>query len=312
MTATLTHKPQFQSIGVHTADLDRALRFFSGTLGLDVLRTGTDSDPLLQLLMDAPGAAPRTAELRIPRTPATIRIVENPGAPYIDTRHQNPGTCHFAFYTHDLDRSLARLAAAGSRMLSTHVHVVQGSLFDGGKVVYCSSPDGWPIELMQGPAYLDGTPRDPNSIPDDRLANETCHLGWQVRDLGRSLAFYRDLLGIESLAEWLEATAGTQATVGLPGSELNLAVTRLPGTPVFAEVIEYQKVPWTPVDTHNRHNGTYHMVFRTADLDTTQAELAAFGSHVVGRGPLRLTDGSRALVVEDPDQVRVVFVERRH
>lgn len=312
MTTAMTHKPEFDSIGLYTGDLDRALGFFAATLGLDVVRTGTDRDPLLQLLTAAPDATHRTAELRIPRTPATIRIVENPHAAYIDTRHQNPGTCHFAFYTHDLDRSLQALERAGSHMISTHVHVVQGSLFDGGKVVYCSSPDGWPIELMQGPAYLDGKPRDPNAIPDDRLANETCHLGWQVRDLGKSLTFYRDLLGIESLAEWLETAAGTQAVVGLPGSELNLAVTRLPGTPVFAEVIEYQKVPWTPVDTRNRNNGTYHMVFRTPDLDTTRAELAAFGSRLVSDGVLRLPDGSRALVVEDPDQVRVVFVERAH
>jgi catechol 2,3-dioxygenase-like lactoylglutathione lyase family enzyme len=271
MTTPMTHKPEFESIGLHTGDLDRAVKFFAGELGLDLAHLGVEHDPLLEMLTDAPSAELRTAVLHIPRTPATIRLVENRGAPYIDTRHQNPGTCHFAFYTHDMDASLKALAAAGSRMISTHIHVVEGSLFDGGKVVYCSSPDGWPIELMQGPAYLDSTPRDPNAIPNDRLANETCHLGFQVRDLGRSLAFYRDLLGVESLAEWLETSPGTQATVGLPGSELNLAVTRLPGTPVFTEIIEYRKVPWTPVDTHNRNNGTYHMVFRTPDLDTTCA-----------------------------------------
>lgn len=307
MTAALP--ASFSHIGLHIGDLDRALDYLVNGLQLPLLARGAETDPLLALMVGTPTPVFQTARVQLPGTEACIRLVENRGAPEVDNRHQNPGTCHFAYYTHDLRKSWAELEAAGSTLISSSISPVVGGLFDGGLTMYCTGHDGYPVELMQGRAYLDGTPRDPDAVPSRARANETCHLGIQVRDRDRSLAFYRDLLGMASLHEWLEDSPRTQSVVGLPGSELNMAILRLPGTPAYVEVIEYQKVPWTPADTDNRNNRTFHLAYRVPDLDATQSRLAAFGSRILGSGILRGPDGSRALCCEDPDGIRVVFTE---
>lgn len=304
-----TASPAFSHIGLHIGDLDRALRCLVDDLQLPLLRRGAETDPLLQIMVETPTATFQTAHVGLPGTDSCIRLVENRGAPMIDNRHQNPGTCHFAYYTHDLRKAWAGLEAAGSKLISLGISPVVGGLFDGGLTMYCTGHDGYPVELMQGRAYLDGTPRDPDTVPSRARVNETCHLGIQVRDRDRSLAFHRDLVGMASLHEWLEDSPRTQDVVGLPGSELNMAILRLPGTPAYVEIIEYQKVPWVPVDTNNRNNGTFHLAYRVADLDAMRDRLTAFGSRVLGRVIVAQPDGTRALCCEDPDGIRVVFLQ---
>ena len=68
------------------------------------------------------------------------------------------------------------------------------------------------------------------------------HFGIQVADLATSIAFYRDLLGLELIAEWVRDQPYIQELVGYPGVELNVAVFRLPGSASFLEILEYRNV----------------------------------------------------------------------
>src|SRR5690606_31559035 len=99
-------------------------------------------------------------------------------------------------------------------------------------------------------------------------------------DRDRSLAFYRDLLGIEVVAAWLEKTPSTKAVIGYPEAELHMAILRMPGTHAYFEVIEYQKTDGRPIDTDNGNNGTCHMAFAVDDLDEVHDRLRRFGAPI--------------------------------
>src|ERR1700732_5591485 len=54
------------------------------------------------------------------------------------------------------------------------------------------------------------------------------HTGLTVSDLDRSVAFYRDLLGLELIAQWDSSQPYLRAIVAYPEAELRIALLRLP------------------------------------------------------------------------------------
>jgi catechol 2,3-dioxygenase-like lactoylglutathione lyase family enzyme len=55
------------------------------------------------------------------------------------------------------------------------------------------------------------------------------HTGLTVSDLDRSIAFYRDLLGLELVTRWDSAQPYLRRIVGFPDAELSIALLRVPG-----------------------------------------------------------------------------------
>ena len=116
------------------------------------------------------------------------------------------------------------------------------------------------------------------------------YVGIQVRDLGRSIAFYRDLLGMDLVARRnVEETGGEWAEL------------RSPGSPVLLEL------NWYP-DNSPYFRGPYrngdeldHIAFRCDDVDRAYAELLAKGVRP-GLPPF-LEEGTKLAYVVDPDGV---------
>jgi lactoylglutathione lyase len=140
------------------------------------------------------------------------------------------------------------------------------------------------------------------------------HFGIQVADLERSIAFYRDLLGLELIARWVRDQPYIQELVGYPGVELNVAVFRFPNSESFLEVLEYRNVAKTPIDTANANPGTAHLCVYVPDLDSLHARLDASGVQFVSRiksptvGP---NSGAKVVYMIDPDGIRIELLETR-
>lgn len=139
------------------------------------------------------------------------------------------------------------------------------------------------------------------------------HMGLQVADLDRSIAFYRDILGFEIAFAWNPQAAYIDELVGYPDVDLHAAILRLPGSDVFLELLDYRNVERTPVDTRTANPGTAHIAFFVDDLDTLR------GSRDSGR-PLRVhaghpddraQRGGPAVYMIDPDGIRVELQTRR-
>ncbi|MEO5884562.1 MAG: VOC family protein [Candidatus Limnocylindrales bacterium] len=140
------------------------------------------------------------------------------------------------------------------------------------------------------------------------------HMGLQVADLDRSVAFYRDVLGFTVLFAWNPQADYIRELVGYPEADIHAAILRLPETEVVLELLEYRNVERTPVDTRTANPGTAHIAFFVDDLDTLYADLVARGVRSVS-APVTPTigpnEGGRAVYLIDPDGIRVELIQTR-
>jgi lactoylglutathione lyase len=150
--------------------------------------------------------------------------------------------------------------------------------------------------------------------PETRMAiiNRPHHMGIQVADLDRSLAFYVDTLGFEVVFRWNPQAEYIRTITGYPDADIHAAILRMPGdTSVFLEILEYRNVDKAPVDTRTANPGTAHLAFFTDDCDALYAGLVAKGVASVS-APVTPTIGpnkdGRAVYMIDPDGIRVEFI----
>jgi catechol 2,3-dioxygenase-like lactoylglutathione lyase family enzyme len=142
------------------------------------------------------------------------------------------------------------------------------------------------------------------------------HTGLTVSDLDRSLAFYRDLLGLELITQWDSSQPYLRTIVGYPDAELRIALLRLPGPTGAAghhiELLEYRRPRGRrgDADTYNPGNG--HVAFMVDDLETTYTELRAKGVRFKS-APVDITHGrnagGRAVYFFDPDDITLEMIQ---
>jgi lactoylglutathione lyase len=303
-------------VGLTVRDLDRSLGFYRDLLGLELVARGTSSGRAVGEVLGYPGVQLDRAILRLPNTSAYLELLQyhNVGGTPVDPLHGNPGTCHVAFYTDDLTETWDTLKAHGSELQGEDITVIEGGVFDGGRVIYCTDPDGIRVEFLEGPAYLDGSVRDPSAVPNTTRANETSHAGIHVTDRDKALEFWVDQLGFEVVSKFVADDRGTREVIGLPEADLNLAILRLPGTNAFFEVIEYQNAPGRhPVDPDHANPGTCHVALYVDDIEATWAKVQAAGSDMISTGVVELSSGplagAKALYCSNPDGFRVEFLQ---
>jgi catechol 2,3-dioxygenase-like lactoylglutathione lyase family enzyme len=114
------------------------------------------------------------------------------------------------------------------------------------------------------------------------------HVGITVADLGRSLAFYRDLLGMRVLG--LSEAEKVGAIVGVPGATARIADLDAGGGRLL-ELLDYGTGPAAAPSRGPDAAGSCHVSFQVADLHATLARLARAGHPTMGE-PVRL--GGRA------------------
>jgi lactoylglutathione lyase len=140
------------------------------------------------------------------------------------------------------------------------------------------------------------------------------HTGFQVADLERSVAFYRDVLGFEIVFAWNPQADYIRELVGYPDADIHAAILRMPGSDVFLELLEYRNVERVPVDTRTANPGTAHIAFFVDDLDALYADLSSRGVRSVS-APVTPTigpnEGGRAVYMIDPDGIRVELIQTR-
>jgi catechol 2,3-dioxygenase-like lactoylglutathione lyase family enzyme len=139
----------------------------------------------------------------------------------------------------------------------------------------------------------------------------THHTAFQVSDLARSVAFYRDLLSFELIWERINREEYVRKIVGYPEAELHQALLRFPGSDHFLELIDYRGVERAPVDTSPPNPGTAHICLLVRDVQALYDSLVAGGVRAVST-PVLVTSGANegrlAVYMIDPDGFRVELV----
>ena len=146
MTGGMVH------VGVTVSDLERAVRFYTEGLGLEVAVRQTSAAEYLAVT-GYPGLEIATAFVEAPGDGVRIELQEYRRVG--DHGAREPGTApvgssHICFRVDDLSSVLARAEAAGGHRVTDPVDIDSG-INDGGAAVYLRDPDGYTIELFQPP-----------------------------------------------------------------------------------------------------------------------------------------------------------------
>ncbi|MEY2545295.1 MAG: hypothetical protein QOG48_412 [Verrucomicrobiota bacterium] len=138
------------------------------------------------------------------------------------------------------------------------------------------------------------------------------HTGITVRNLERSLGFWRDVLGFE-LSHTPHHTGKLASEVtGVPGAEIKIAVLKGYGHKI--ELLEYVAPPDRKehVDLRTCDVGHAHVAFTVDDLDAMLDKIAAFDWKAAGK-PQTLTAGpnagKRVVYVRDPDGTTIELMQ---
>jgi catechol 2,3-dioxygenase-like lactoylglutathione lyase family enzyme len=142
------------------------------------------------------------------------------------------------------------------------------------------------------------------------------HTGLTVSDLDRSIAFYRDLLGLELIAQWDSSQPYLRTVVGYPDAELRIALLRIPrpgdGPGHHVELLEYRRPRGARGDANTYNPGNAHIAFMVEDLDATYADLKARGVRFKS-APVPVTHGrntgAKAVYLFDPDDITLEMIQ---
>ncbi|MEV5829654.1 VOC family protein [Spirillospora sp. NPDC052242] len=143
------------------------------------------------------------------------------------------------------------------------------------------------------------------------------HFSFHVADLDRSIAFYRDVLGMELVHVQDQDNAYTRALVGYPDARLRVAQLAVPGPRDHVsthdlELVEYVVPRGERQDPARHHPGAAHMAFAVADIGAEHDRLAALGVRFVSP-PNRITAGANtggaACYFLDPDDITLELVQ---
>jgi catechol 2,3-dioxygenase-like lactoylglutathione lyase family enzyme len=115
------------------------------------------------------------------------------------------------------------------------------------------------------------------------------HTSFTVANLERSLAFFRDVLGLEVLGTREVRDDYFGQIVGLPGSAVKAAMIRLPGGH-HVELFEYVQPQGQSVAPRPCDPGSCHLSLLTPDLPALYQRLAAGGVEFVSE-PVHITAG---------------------
>jgi len=148
-----------------------------------------------EALSFVPGEAARPSSIVLHLGREAIELVQRRGRPIpVDSRSNDSWFQHLAIVVSDIDRAYAVVQRAGAVPISTAPQELPAWNPQAGgiRAVYFRDPDGHPLELIQYPAGK-GEPRWQEK---DRLFLGIDHTAIAAGDTDRSIAFYRDRLGL--------------------------------------------------------------------------------------------------------------------
>ena len=127
-----------------------------------------------------------------------------------------------------------------------------------------------------------------------------------VADLDKSLAFYRDVIGLQPTAP-PQAFSGNPAIMRLGntvGAQSRYVALSVPGSAIGVELIEYKDIARTPVYPRFQDPGAANLIVRLRDVDSVLEKVKKTpGAKVLSAGgvPATIGNGGKIVFIQDPD-----------
>ncbi len=297
------------AVGMTVADLDRAVAFYTGVLSFELTGEGEHHGPGLERLTGVFGARARTARLRLgdERIELTEFLAPEGRPMPTDSRSNDRWFQHIAVVVSDIDRAYAHLRAHKARHASPGPQTLPAWNPGAGGIsaFYFKDPDGHVLEVIHFPAGK-GDPRWQRGGAD-RLFLGIDHTAIVVADTDRSVAFYRDVLGMRVAGESENFGPEQERLNNVFGARLRITGMRAASGPgvEFLEYLAPTNGRDYPRDARENDVMHWHTVLAAADADALAARLRAARASMVTPGIERGAEAfaglAEAFDVRDPD-----------
>jgi catechol 2,3-dioxygenase-like lactoylglutathione lyase family enzyme len=286
------------AIGMTVSDMDRSVAFYTRVLDFEPVSDVEVKGESYEELFDVFPVRMRVVRLRLGRE--TIELTEylTPrGRPApVDAQSNDRWFQHMAIVVHDMDAAYRRVREHHV----THVSPEPQRLPDwnpqagGIRAFYFRDPDGHPLELIWFPAGK-GDPRWQE--PSQGLFVGIDHTAIATADTDRSLAFYRDRLGMRVVGESRNSGPEQERLNAVRGARLRITALRAARGPGI-ELLQYlAPTNGRPYPSDEHPNDLMHWQTRLFAGDATL--LDELGRPVsIPADPLGF---ARAVTLRDPD-----------
>ena len=228
-----------ESVAITVGDMQAAVEFYTRVLRFEKISDATVGGEGHERLHAVPGARVRTVRLRLGQEHLDLVEYLSPrGRPVpVDSRSNDRWFQHVAIIVNDMDQAYAWLRRHKVKPISPEPQRLPDWNVNaaGIRAFYFQDPDGHPLEILQFPPDK-GQPRWQR--PSDSVFLGIDHTAIVVDDTDRSLAFYRDALGMRVAGE-SENYGPEQARLNnVPGAHLRITTLRAESGPAI-ELLQY-------------------------------------------------------------------------
>lgn len=146
------------------------------------------------------------------------------------------------------------------------------------------------------------------------------HFSFTVSDIERSIAFYRDLLGLRLVHRMVHDQKYTSSQIGFRDALLKVALFDVSNMPQGSspsrhvlELIEYVNPRGEPQDMATNRPGAAHLALQVDDLEAEFVRLKAAGVQFRSDAPVPVTHGRHTggltCYLRDPDGITLELIE---
>jgi catechol 2,3-dioxygenase-like lactoylglutathione lyase family enzyme len=136
---------------------------------------------------------------------------------------------------------------------------------------------------------------------------ELFHVGLTVKDLGRSLEFYRDVAGMAAGEVFDGQSQEFDTLTNNPGARLR--GVHLKAGQFMLQLLEYKAGGGGMLEVHHNKIGSPHLSFYVPDVEAKYAEVKQRGNVTITSGLVQIARNMRSFYTEDPDGVPVEFLQ---
>jgi len=134
------------------------------------------------------------------------------------------------------------------------------------------------------------------------------HTGFVVKDIEKSVAFYRDVVGLQVVDRFQRVGDAIDQVVGYKSAKLEICTLKAEGDHIL-ELIEYVNPPSGPRLTEERSVlGGTHLCMHVSDIDETFKKFTSNGA-IKMNPPAELVKGRKACYLQDPDHNWIELLE---
>lgn len=303
------------SIGITVADIDRAVEFYHRVLTFAPVSDTEVSGDAYEHLYGVFGARVRVVRMELGTEAIELmQFLAPQGRPMpADSRGNDLWFQHVAIIVSDIDRAYGVLRDNGVAHASTGPQTLPDWNPNAGGIAafYFRDPDGHFLEILEFPRGKGDARWQARDRAGDRLFLGIDHTAIVVADTDRSLAFYRDALGMRIAGESENYGVEQERLNNVFGARLRITALRA-ASGIGVELLEYL-APRTgrpmPVDTRANDLWHWQVNFAAGELGAPDAAARARHASYVSPGVVAVDESARgeALMLRDPDGHAAAF-----